>query len=321
MSFSSKVKGELVRVMPDQRCCLAAELAAVFMCEGAAMEDQASPEGLAVALGHPSVARKVYLLLRQMGCQATLHIGKGRRRPQKRAYRVDVTQGADGLWQELEAAVPGGLQGGAVPSSHCCLRAFLRGAFLCRGSLSAPEKTYHFEITVDRQTVADSVNACLAALGLEGRTSRRKGAFVVYLKESEQIVEALKLMGAYAATFELENVRIVKGMRNRVNRLVNSETANVDKTINASLSQLDAIRVIEERVGLDALPGSLSSLARLRRNHPYASLRELGELMTPKVTKSGVNYRMNRLLAYAKQLLEKEQEESGSTGRRLISGS
>ena len=152
-------------------------------------------------------------------------------------------------------------------------------------------------------------------------TTRRKGSYVVYLKESEQIVEALKLMGAYAATFELENVRIVKGMRNRVNRLVNGETANVDKTINASLSQLDAIRLIEERVGLDSLPSSLATLAKLRIHHPYASLRELGELMTPRVTKSGVNYRMSRLLAIAKKLGEKEGQGRASPGRNMLSGS
>ena len=264
-------------------------------------------------------------MLREMGCPASLTIAKSRRGPKSRAYRVEVTENGEAFWRELEAAVPGGLQSGRAPDSQCCRRAFLRGAFLSRGSLSAPEKTYHFEITVDREHAADSVSTCLAGLGLEGRVTRRKGAYVVYLKESEQIVEALKLMGAYSATFELENLRIVKGMRNRVNRLVNSETANVDKTITASLSQMEAIRVIEERMGLDALPGSLAALARLRLSHPYASLRELGELLTPKVSKSGVNYRMNRLMHVAEQLLEKDprndEKESGDAGRRLISGS
>lgn len=321
MSFSSEVKDELAREMPSDSCCLAAELAAAFICQGATGWEPSSSPGPAVALSHPRIARKVYLLLRQLGCQASLNIGKGRRRPKDKAYRVEVTQGAEGLWRQVQEAIPGGLEGGGAPASDCCRRAFLRGAFLCRGSLSAPEKTYHLEITVDRESAARSVNACLAGLGLEGRVSRRKGAHVVYLKESEQIVEALKLMGAHSATLELENVRIVKGMRNRVNRLVNSETANVDKTVAASLSHLEAIRVIEERMGLDALPESLAALARLRLSQPYASLRELGELLTPKVSKSGVNYRMNRLLRLARKLLEKDAKEPGAAGRRLTAGS
>ena len=153
--------------------------------------------------------------------------------------------------------------------------------------------------------------APLAALGLEGRRTRRE-ARVVYLKDSEQIVEALKEMGARKAIFEMENVRIVKGMRNRVNRLVNSETANVEKTVNAALAQLEAIRIIDEQVGLDSLPLPLRSLARLRLQHPYASLRELGELLTPKVSKSGVSYRMNQLMDRARKLAEAGDEARGA---------
>lgn len=321
MSFSSEVKDELAREMPSRPCCLFAELAAVFLCQGSVRWDPSASSGPAVALGHPRVARKVYLLLRESGCQASLNIRKGRRLPKDKAYRVQVTQGGETLWRRLQDALPGGLESGEAPPSPCCRRAFLRGAFLCRGSLSAPEKTYHLEITLDRESAASSVGACLAGLGLEGRVSRRKGAHVVYLKESERIVEALKLMGAHSATLELENVRIVKGMRNRVNRLVNSETANVDKTITASLSQLEAIRLIDERIGLDALPETLSTLAKLRLSQPYASLRELGELLSPPVSKSGVNYRMNRLMRLAKDLMEKDAREQAIAGRRTILGS
>lgn len=316
MSFSSEVKAELARVIPRERCCQAAELAAVFRSEGVSSPEEGTSGNLAVALGHAAVARKVYRLLRMMGCQATLEIGKGRRRPQTRAYRVEVAAGASSLWREIKAAVS---EEEGIPDQVCCQRAYLRGFFICRGSLSSPEKNYHLEITVDRRSAAQSLSACLVALGLDGRLSQRKRAYVVYLKESEQIVEALKLMGASSATFAMENIRIVKGMRNRVNRLVNSETANVDKTVNAALSQLDAIRVLEERIGLEALPRHLAALARLRLQHPYASLRELGELLNPKVTKSGVKYRMNRLLAYARKLVEEEGQGRGFERRNILS--
>lgn len=315
VTFSSEVKAELSRVMPQKSCCAAAELAAVFRSEGIVFSQEEKPTRIAVALGHPAVARKVYRLLRAAGCRVTLAIGKGRRRPPTRAFHVNVTGGTDLLWEKIRDVVPGGV---GIPEQVCCQRASLRGFFISRGSLASPEKEYHLEITLDQKGSAEWLLACLEALGLEGRLSRRKRAYVVYLKESEQIVEALKLMGASAATFAVENIRIVKGMRNRVNRLVNSETANVDKTVNAAIAQLDAIRLLQERVGLDALPEHLAVLARLRLQHPYASLRELGEMMHPKVTKSGVNYRMNRLLEYARKLVEADEQGPGSARRNIL---
>jgi len=319
VSFSSEVKAELARISPERPCCQAAELCAIFRCEGA--PDQGAFDGPAerirVALKSPALARKVYLLLRREGCEASLEIRRGDRRPQVRPYRVDVRAGAADLRERMEA-VCGPLGEGGLPKEPCCLRAYLRGAFLCCGSLASPEKGYHLEFAVEDAPVADSLVRAMAAFGLDGKISRRKGVHVVYLKDGEQIVEALKLMGANKAIFEMENVRIVKGMRNRVNRLVNSETANVDKTVNAALSQLDAIRIIEEEIGLDALPKSLGTLARLRLQHPYASLRELGELLTPKVSKSGVSYRMNRLMAFARKLMEKDAGETGRGRRNMI---
>lgn len=318
MSFSSDVKAELARVLPARPCCRAAELCAIFRCEGSAGWDaqgEAAPGRMAAALGHAALARKTYLLLKASGCEAHLEIRGRNRRPQARAYRVEVLKGAEALRQSFDA-VCGPLEAGGVPKARCCLRAYLRGAFLCRGSLASPEKEYHLEFAVEQRALAESIVKALGALGLEGKVSVRKGAHVVYLKGGEAIVEALKEMGASKAILEMENVRIVKGMRNRVNRLVNSETANVEKTVVAALSQLEAIRLIEERVGLEALPPALRSLARARLEHPYASLRELGELLVPQVSKSGVNYRMNRLLEYARNLMEEGRKERRPRARR-----
>ena len=291
------------------------------MCEGVTSSDRRSPEQLAVALGHPAVARKVYLLLRKLGCEATLQIGEGSRRPQRRPSTFDVTGGATRLLQEIATVVPGAPHRWGTPSSQCYLRAYLRGAFFVPGlpvGLRRRPTTWKSR-SID-QLPLDQIGNCLAALQLDGRTElAARVPYVIYLKESEQIVEALKLMGTYA-TFKLENVRIVKGMRNRVNRLVNSETANVDKTINASLSQLDTIRLIEERVGLRRVAQFPCSPCQVAG---ASSLRVVEGTGGAHDTQS---YKIRRQLpdesligVCAKKLVYKDRQGPGPSGRNMLS--
>lgn len=304
MTFSTETRLELARLMPTRRCCAVSELAAMLMSEGISISsaDKLQESPIQLCLGHPALARKVYHLVRKIHPPAAVQIRRNESSPRRRAYVAEITTGQEALASTIQETVTRARDGVSLPKRRCCRRAFLRGAFLCRGSVSAPSKHYHFEIVVDAKEVAESLVACLGSLGQEERVSRRKGAYLVYLKESESIVDVLSLMGAHQALLELENVRIVKGMRNRVNRLVNSETANVDKTVNAALSQLEAIRLIDDAQGLSNLPGPLVALARARQEFPYASLRELGELMSPKVSKSSVSYRMRRLMSVAETL-------------------
>lgn len=299
MTFSSETRIELARVIPVDRCCAVAELAGMFKAEGIPIDLQAAKPPISFRLAHPVLARKVYRLVKLIDDAATVTIVRDEERTRRRMYMAQITGGQAIVLDAIKETLTGD---DGLPQKRCCMRAFLRGTFLCRGSVSAPSRQYHFEIVVDEEDTAMLIESCLNKLGQTGRVSQRKGAYMVYLKESESIVEVLSLMGAHQALLKLENIRIVKNMRNRVNRLVNCETANVDKTVNAALEQLEAIRFIDEVQGLAKLPKPLQTLARLRLDHPYASLRELGEAMIPKASKSSVNYRMRRLMEIARNL-------------------
>ena len=300
MSFSSDAKLELAQVMPPGRCCALAELGAILRAEG--WTGQSGAEGFAVTAASPAVARRVYRLLKAAGFPGRAEVAPRARHGPRRAYTVRAGGDARAVVSQIEEVIGGPLGGASAPGRECCRAAYLRGAFLSRGSLAAPARGYHFEVSPESLAAAESIEEALRSFGLPARLAERKGGHVVYLKESEAIAQALSLMGAHGALLHLENVRIAKEMRNRVNRLVNCETANVDKTVNAAGAQLEAIRVLERTVGLEALPEHLRELARLRLEHPYASLRELGELLEPRVTKSGVSYRMRQIERLAARL-------------------
>jgi DNA-binding protein WhiA len=167
--------------------------------------------------------------------------------------------------------------------------------------VSDPEKTYHLEIAVRHEDYARLVDSVINSYGLRSKVIQRKGNFVAYLKEGENIVDFLNIIGAHSALLKLENIRILKQMRNSVNRLVNCETANLDKTVNASVRQLSNIKFIQESIGLEKLPKSLQEIARLRMEHTEASLTELGAMLDPPLGKSGVNHRLRKLEKIAEE--------------------
>lgn len=183
-----------------------------------------------------------------------------------------------------------------------CRRAFLRGIFLAAGSMSDPEKTYHLEINTHSQDAADIISSLINNFDLHARISKRKSHFVVYLKEGENIVDFLNIIGAHSSLLDLENVRIMKEMRNNVNRIVNCETANLDKTVDAAIKQVENITIIKNRIGLDKLPKPLLEVATLRIEYPDANLKELGELLSPPLGKSGVNHRLRKIEEMAERL-------------------
>ena len=170
------------------------------------------------------------------------------------------------------------------------------------GSVNDPGGTYHLEVITGNERQAADICRLMEGFGLEARVSNRKKWLVVYLKESDQIVKCLNLMGAHSALLEFENARVVKDMRNRVNRLVNCETANLNKTVNASLRQTENILFIARNLGMDKLPPSLREVAELRLSFPDASLKELGEMATPPLGRSGVNHRLRKLDKIAEKL-------------------
>ena len=189
----------------------------------------------------------------------------------------------------------------------CCKRAYLRGAFLSSGSMSDPGKSYHFEIVCNTLEKAQYLQQLMQDFGLEARIVRRKKNIIVYLKEGDRIVDALNVMDAPVALMELENVRILKDMRNNVNRKVNCETANINKTVSAAVKQRDDIEYIRDTVGLSGLPDGLRDVALTRLAYPDASLKELGELLENPVGKSGVNHRLRKLSEMADKLRDSKE--------------
>ncbi len=189
----------------------------------------------------------------------------------------------------------------------CCKRAFLRGAFLAAGSVSSPEKTYHLEFMTKNTALAEQLIVLMQEFEIDAKIIRRKNLPVVYLKEGEQIVRLLNVMSAHLALMELENLRIVKDMRNSVNRIVNCETANLNKTAQAAWQQAAAIDFIEETVGLNFLNEVLQEIAILRKANMEASLKELGEMLSPPIGRSGVNHRLQRIMEIAEDIKERRE--------------
>ena len=184
-------------------------------------------------------------------------------------------------------------------------RAFIRGAFLGGGSISDPEKNYHLEFVTNNMEFAESLRDLINSFDFNSKIVARKNNYVVYIKESEQISDLLSLIGAHSALLKLQNVKIVKEMRNNVNRIVNCETANLTKAVNAAVKQVENIRIIEETIGIKKLPENLQQIALLRVENEELTLKELGEMLNPPVGKSGVNYRLKRIQEIADNLREK----------------
>ena len=206
---------------------------------------------------------------------------------------------------EVFALTKGTGSGERLAKKKCCRRAYLRGAFLARGSISDPKVAYHLELTETDLYHAREVFRLVKSFKLHPRLIKRRGGFVIYLKECDNVVDFLNIIGAHGALLEIENIRIVKGMRNDANRAVNCDTANLDKTIDASLKHIENIKYIVNTVGLDKLPKALRQIAEARVNNSDSTLKELGEMLVPILGKSGVNYRLNKIDALVEDMKRK----------------
>ena len=316
MSFSSEVKEELSEQIASGRHCRLAETAAILSLCGKIVITENDRYCVKIQTENLAVARKYFTLLRKtFNIRAEVSVRKSRG---VRFYSVIVAKDQEArrlLGETCLLDEDGNISECMSPMHHrllkqnCCRRAFIRGAFLAAGSVSDPEKSYHFEIVCAAPEKARQLQELLASYDVDAKTVLRKRHYVVYIKEGSQIVELLALMGAHISLMQLENVRIVKEMRNSVNRKVNCETANLNKTVSAAVRQAEDIRYIQERIGLDKLPVDLEETARLRLEHTEASLKELGDMLCPKVGKSGVNHRLRKLSQIADDLREGKEEQ------------
>ena len=196
---------------------------------------------------------------------------------------------------------------GLLIQQPCCKRAFLRGAFLASGSMSDPRRAYHFEIVLRTEPLAMQLLDAMGSFDVDAKVVERKGNHVAYVKEATHIVDLLNIMEAHSALMNLENIRIVKEMRNSVNRRVNCETANISKTVGAAVRQMEDILYIRDKKGLESLPDNLREIALLRLEYPDASLKELGTYLSPPVGKSGVNHRLRRISEIAAEMGAKHE--------------
>lgn len=301
MSFTGEVKEELSRVESRRQCCLKAELAALVRIEGTLHITGRERFRLEIATETAPVARKAIKLLHGLYDLKTELTVRRSVLHKTNNYLITVVS-QPRLPQALnELGILDdklSVTYGVIPRlvrRDCCAVSYLRGAFLGGGFVADPHGDFHFELTAEGEQMAQDLLKLMGRFGMHAKITQRRGLYAVYLKGAEPIVTFLALVGAHRALLRTEDVRIIKSMRNDVNRLVNAETANLQKSAEAAIAQLEAIRVLEATRGLDSLPPALRELAHLRLGHPEASLRELGQLADPPLSKSAVYHRIRRI--------------------------
>jgi len=318
MSFSSKVKEELAKQVSTPRHCQIAEITAIISMCGRVTISSENKYGLWINTENIAVARKYFTLLRKtFNMNTEILIRQNSIVKKTRTYTVAVTQSENAvkilttcklLNEESEIEEHMSLVENMILRQTCCKRAFIRGAFLVAGSISNPNKSYHFEIVCTDERKAKQLQNIIQTFHVEAKIILRKKSYIVYIKEGAQIVEILNIMEAHVALMDMENIRILKDMRNTVNRKVNCETANINKTVNAAVKQIEDIKLIQHQKGFEWLEDSIKDVAKLRLEYPEATLKELGLLLTPIVGKSGVNHRLRKLSNLAEKLRENKEE-------------
>lgn len=312
MSFSIKVKNELANHISNATHCRIAELAALISMCGSVMIDENNNYKIRIKTETQPTAEKIKKLLwktfkvdvdistrenaySKVGRTYTLLVGDHQQ-------ALKILQATKLINENNEIGENFSITNNIVIMKDCCKRAFIRGAFMAAGSISDPNKSYHFEIKCNSEKKAKQLIELLENYNIDGKMVARKGGYVVYIKEGEGIVDVLNVMEAHVSLMEMENVRILKGMSNYYNRQVNCETANIKKTVATSVRQSDDIDFIIQNKGIDYLPEKLQDIAWVRKENPDASLQELGEMLDPPLGKSGVNHRLRKICQIAQEL-------------------
>lgn len=313
MSFAAETKKELTMIEAAP-CCEKSELSALIRLNGS-IQLTGRKIILDIATENAAIARRIYSLIKKLfQVHTELLVRKKMRLKKNNVYIVRVPQQVQDILQSLYI-VHDGFQfttsiDKRIIKKKCCKRSYLRGAFLAAGSVNNPEgSSYHLEIYTMYEEHCEALCDLVNVFRLNARYIERKNGYVVYLKEGERIIDFLSIIGAHRALLRFEDVRIMKDMRNSVNRVVNCETANLNKTIGAAIRQIDNIRFLEEHLGLDELPEKLKEVALVRLQNPDMNLKEVGELLSGKVSKSGVNHRLRKI----DELADKLRRNAGST--------
>ena len=317
MSFSGNVKEELSHQIAQARHCQIAELAALISMCGAVVITPGEKYRIKIHTEKIAVARKCFTLVtKTFNIKTDISVRRNLEKGSE-TYMLVIREHEDAL-RILQATKLIGEREDAYSALHivdpilvqqpCCKRAFLRGAFLAAGSMSDPNKAYHFEIVCTTVNMAEQLRRMMCSFSMDAKIVARKKMYVVYLKEGAQLVDMLNIMEAHVSLMELENVRILKEMRNAVNRKVNCETANINKTVSAAVKQVEDIRYIQQTIGLDKLSDGLKEMAILRLEPPDATLKEVGEISDPPVGKSGVNHRLRKIGEIAEGVRQNKED-------------
>ena len=308
MSFAAEVKKELTS-LEVHREHAKAELAALIRMNGS-LSINNQQFVLNVQTENAAIARRIYSLLKDhYDVRSELLVRRKMKLKKNNVYIVRLKQDTQRVLLDLD------IMDGLMFQSHVSdeimgntqkMRSYLRGAFMASGSINNPETSrYHLEIYSIYEEHNQDICDMLNAYGLNARALERRNGYISYLKGAEKIADFLTLIGATNSMLKFEDVRIVRDMRNSVNRLVNCETANMNKTIDAASKQIDNIEFIQDRVGLQALPEKLQEIAELRLEHPEVSLKELGEMIpSGAISKSGINHRIRKINEFADHLRE-----------------
>ncbi len=312
MSFSVDAKNEVANSDIGSKTIMVAELAALVRTNATISISFRDEITIKFASENSPTARRIYRIIKSLyGYETEIMVTRNEQLRKRSFYRLHINDeeisryiledtGFDSGGFTLDSVSNPDI--GFDPISTQDKRAFLRGAYLGAGSVTDPNKTYHLEIVVNSLQTAKLLALISSDLGINAGITERKNQFVYYLKDSLAISDFLSVIGANAARLELENVKVMRDIKNNVNRIVNAETANISKTINASIKQIEAIELIKKEKGLDELPLGLREIAELRLKNPDDSLKDLGEKLDKPIAKSTVNNRMKRILEIAEEI-------------------
>jgi len=317
MTFSSVIKNELSRTQIANMCCAKAEIAALLRTTGYITLKGFSKIEIELSTENAAVARRIFRLLKLLYNMSTeVSVKKSNRLKKHNNYSIKIEdESVKGFLQDInlikndevnfmnfDYGVPFDLL-----KKDCCKKSYVKAAFMGCGSISDPEKSYHAEFVSNKEEHSQDLCELLKTYDINAKTIFRKNYYITYIKEGEQISDLMAAMGANNAVLDFENVRVIKETRNRVNRVVNCETANLDKIVDTSIRQIKQIKVLKRYKAIDSLPENLKELVYLRLKHKNASLKELGEMLDPPLGKSGVNHRLKKIEEIAEELLEQEK--------------
>jgi cell division protein WhiA len=307
MSFASETKKELTNLEVED-CCGLAELSSLIQMNGS-LSFTNKKLAVDVQTENAAIARRIYTLIKRFyQVDVELLVRKKMRLKKNNVYIVRLVAEARRILNDLGIMGEGFVSNNKIAphliKKRCCKRSYLRGAFLAGGSVNNPEtSSYHLEIFSLYQEHNEALCELMNSFDLNAKTLERKKGYITYLKEAEKITDFLIIVGANNAMLKFEDIRIVRDMRNSVNRLVNCETANLNKTIGAAIRQVENIKYIDETVGLSVLPHKLQEIAQLRVTHQDVTLKELGEMVSSgPISKSGINHRLRKIDEVAEKL-------------------